>query len=381
MCNAYNHSTYCTCGFGGEGHLGNAWGRNVTEISSVREALARTPVLFSYGRSMKDLSAELGHSVVFPVYCRYCGEPIWLFADPSGGFAIFDALGNEWPKHQCVGVDQATSDYAVRDTLFSRSSKLPVPASAKLQINVPICTEVVVTEACRMVGGAWEITVFDGRSVYRALSAREYLVGNAFYASIVVRDGHSVLVDDVTADLDAQSVPASAVSPFAGSIFDILGLSAAFELQFDYVAVCQSDPDASALLVGALDSLSAGKVVTATISLLRLVLSERNSLPTAVKARHIKLLLNLVEQLQLHALVPEISHRLSTGTRRKLDRSTTEQFDQMVRLGGLKRTLESPSHWLDVASCRWRSEAAFAAQFAGIDFKSLEDLVRGVHPP
>jgi hypothetical protein len=35
--------------------------------------------------TMSNLAQQLGHSLVFPVDCKYCGAPVYLFASPDGG--------------------------------------------------------------------------------------------------------------------------------------------------------------------------------------------------------------------------------------------------------------------------------------------------------
>src|SRR2546423_943586 len=128
MCNAWNHSPRCTCGWGGEGHSGRGYaGRPRIRYVRVR----RVGFGFSgdgFGSSsMAELAAELGHSLVFPVLCKYCGAPVYLFAAPDGGFAIFDDLGPPCPKHCCR---QFVESSAVSCSfLESRTTRytLPVP--------------------------------------------------------------------------------------------------------------------------------------------------------------------------------------------------------------------------------------------------------------
>ena len=73
----------------------------------------------SYHLSMKDLAQKLGYSIVFPVYCRYCGDLIYLFASPEGGFAIFGKLGRPWPKHLCGSIQSMTREYSSPHTPIS----------------------------------------------------------------------------------------------------------------------------------------------------------------------------------------------------------------------------------------------------------------------
>lgn len=103
MCNAKNHEPGCTCGWGGIGHSG---GTNFSNHSTVRSVSVSSQGFGSWGRafgllSMRDMAAELGHSLLFPVLCWYCNEEIYLFASPNGAFTIFDRPGLPWPKHWC----------------------------------------------------------------------------------------------------------------------------------------------------------------------------------------------------------------------------------------------------------------------------------------
>lgn len=148
MCNAANHSYDCTCGFGGDGHLGGNWSGvgyggysgSVPAWRAGRSSLAWLPssgstssgvrVYLSYRRSMCDLARELGYSIIFPTDCRYCGQPIFLFSSPEGGFTIFDELGIPWPKHECWGVRRGARDYRGNYD-YTGLYRLPITQSAE----------------------------------------------------------------------------------------------------------------------------------------------------------------------------------------------------------------------------------------------------------
>ena len=102
MCNAWNHSPSCNCGWGGNGYAGNgnSSSPNVGNFTETRIGYQSSGTSFG-NTNMRDLAARLGHSLIFPVTCRYCGADIYLFASPNGGFAVFDHLGIPWPKHWC----------------------------------------------------------------------------------------------------------------------------------------------------------------------------------------------------------------------------------------------------------------------------------------
>lgn len=89
MCNAWNHPLGCTCGWGGEGHLGKGSGIS----SGLRNSF------------LPSLSINLG---LYPSYvnpnaiCPVCGEIVFFYQSPHGGRVFFDELGPPWPKHPCT---------------------------------------------------------------------------------------------------------------------------------------------------------------------------------------------------------------------------------------------------------------------------------------
>lgn len=77
---------------------------------------------------MLDLAWECGHSIIFPRYCWYCGQLIYLYANPNGGFAIFDELGPPWPKHCCSGVHQNNQKYSERIQSYKDKYDFLIPS-------------------------------------------------------------------------------------------------------------------------------------------------------------------------------------------------------------------------------------------------------------
>jgi hypothetical protein len=78
MCNAWNHESGCTCGFGGANY------------SSGFDAF-HTECLPSYDRYVDPFAK-----------CPVCREPVFFFQDGNGGRVFFDELGPPWPKHPCT---------------------------------------------------------------------------------------------------------------------------------------------------------------------------------------------------------------------------------------------------------------------------------------
>lgn len=82
MCNAWNHPMDCTCGWGGEGHLGR------------RTAGYSAPAA---SWSIRNSSGRLA----YPSACWWCGAQVFFYRNESGGCALFDHPGWPWPLHSC----------------------------------------------------------------------------------------------------------------------------------------------------------------------------------------------------------------------------------------------------------------------------------------
>lgn len=98
MCNAWNHPADCTCGWGGEGHLGRGgggWGGGGGYVQPV------TPP-----RVYRWEAAEEGFTR--PTTCPRCGDSVF-FVRHNGGSVWFDDLGPPWPKHGCFDDDHSVT--------------------------------------------------------------------------------------------------------------------------------------------------------------------------------------------------------------------------------------------------------------------------------
>ncbi len=78
---------------------------------------------------MRDRAAKNGESLLFPTTCWYCGQEIYLFASPFGGFAIFDSVGIPWPKHSCAGVSVTDRQYSADRIDIDVDGILPISFS------------------------------------------------------------------------------------------------------------------------------------------------------------------------------------------------------------------------------------------------------------
>lgn len=91
MCNAWNHSIFCGCGFGGD--TGGGGGYSVPTWS-----------LFTSHQPVTHLTT-----------CWECGAEVYFYRDEYGGCALFDELGSPWPIHSCWEPHRRSSRAAALD--------------------------------------------------------------------------------------------------------------------------------------------------------------------------------------------------------------------------------------------------------------------------
>jgi hypothetical protein len=194
MCNARNHWLGCSCGFGGEGHLGRAINNGPRYVFTKAQKYGFEP----WGRaftssSMSELAAELGHSIVFPAHCRYCDVQIYLFASPNGGRAVFNDLGPPWPKHWCEGyeLNKVINCILASQTLAGFTFPIPRDTLRKTDPFPTSLSGIVVRSKSRQLQRTeelvWEIDIFDGRILYH-ISVSEYFPIGAFITGTVVNN-------------------------------------------------------------------------------------------------------------------------------------------------------------------------------------------------
>ena len=103
MCNAWNHSINCHCGWGGEGHLGRSHGL----FGAVGSTLS------SYTQWAKEKYSIDCNGYTSPnARCPVCQDSVYFYQSPEGGRVFFDELGPPWPKHPCT--DQREQSNSVR---------------------------------------------------------------------------------------------------------------------------------------------------------------------------------------------------------------------------------------------------------------------------
>lgn len=80
-CNAYNHSRFCNCGWGGTNHL----------------PTRRSPPTLRFSGYGSYNSFTIPNA-----RCPECGDNVFFYRSPNGGSVFFDDLGPPWPKHPCT---------------------------------------------------------------------------------------------------------------------------------------------------------------------------------------------------------------------------------------------------------------------------------------
>ena len=93
MCNAWNHPSWCRCGFGGEGSRGG--GGNYSHSS-----------LFDYANARRWRTDDF----CVRRSCPKCGKnPVW-FIHYNGGSVWVEILGPPWTKHPCFNYSNEAMD-------------------------------------------------------------------------------------------------------------------------------------------------------------------------------------------------------------------------------------------------------------------------------
>jgi len=121
MCNAFNHSEDCRCGWGGEGHSGKIVRLFVGGI----EPYHLLPKIIT-GKNGTYCWSTNEEKFSYPTKCPLCSESVY-FVRHNGGSVWFDSLGNPWDKHACF--DKAP------DSKESQQEFLPTDINYQFSIN------------------------------------------------------------------------------------------------------------------------------------------------------------------------------------------------------------------------------------------------------
>ncbi|MEY3288438.1 MAG: hypothetical protein RLZZ419_680 [Pseudomonadota bacterium] len=116
MCNSHNHSPSCTCGFGGDGHLGRRpFNGSIYTYSqpNYSRGLSRNSCNLSFHNRVESNYNSFVSAFVNPnANCPVCGEAVFFCQTENGGRIFFEELGPPWTKHPCT------------DNLRNRSEKI-----------------------------------------------------------------------------------------------------------------------------------------------------------------------------------------------------------------------------------------------------------------
>jgi hypothetical protein len=95
MCNAWNHSSDCNCGFPG----GSSGGGSSRGGSRAGTALDNIPIRDRV--LAKKIAEEIKGAETYPTSCWWCGEEVIYHTNGFGDSVLFDSLGSPWRKHPC----------------------------------------------------------------------------------------------------------------------------------------------------------------------------------------------------------------------------------------------------------------------------------------
>jgi hypothetical protein len=118
MCNAWNHPPGCTCGWGGEGHLGGGGGWSGDYTTPTIESFSyREGALTTY-RFESDFCC--------PTNCPKCGAEVFFIRHNGGSVWVDPPLGWPWPKHGCFDDSSSTTGYRFIADLRDRYEEVDV---------------------------------------------------------------------------------------------------------------------------------------------------------------------------------------------------------------------------------------------------------------
>lgn len=339
------------------------WTRQDAELAV--KVVRRESSFYSYSGSMRSLAAELGYSLLFPVTCRYCGVDVYLFADPNGGFAIFDEVGIPWPKHQCIGVRPEVRSYAVRGAAHSSGYRLPVPAG--LPAEAPTAGQelvgVVVQTAVAQDSNAY---VYDGRKLWRLIIRPAQPLGTLLRGRIQIeRCLPALLRFEILSPSVAESKLVVPPPPLQ-QVGEDAALTTAepqrepiSDLQLDAGILRSKAPTLAQYVDCAVDARLNGQAFTTFCILSHLACVKSDVLPALVKARYVALALEAISGYRLEPLVAALASRLTRATISALDVAQQSELKRLSDVGRLRTKLESRERILGaVAKCQ-RIEESF----------------------
>lgn len=123
MCNAWNHSPGCNCGWGGVNY--GTGGRNGWFYEEFSNSIA----INSYKPSQ---SLEVNNAQTRLTKCWWCGEEVFYHTNGYGDSVLFDSLGYPWVIHSCW------KDYCAAKREFGESEKESALRSFGKQAGIKI---------------------------------------------------------------------------------------------------------------------------------------------------------------------------------------------------------------------------------------------------
>ncbi len=101
MCNAWNHSSGCDCGWGRgnnrRGGLGFLRGRS----SLSRRSSFRLPAPSAASVAIGNQPTEIREAKTYETTCWWCGKTVFYHTNGHGDCVLFNTLGSPWAVHRC----------------------------------------------------------------------------------------------------------------------------------------------------------------------------------------------------------------------------------------------------------------------------------------
>lgn len=245
---------------------------------------------------MRQLAVELGRSLLFDASCWYCGRSIYLYANPNGGFAIFEDDRPPWPWHDCRGLFRGTSHFTA---ILDRSAPVRWPLPVGLAPISPREGERVRGTVTEVTSTA--VTIFSGRALYKVQTHYPVPEGARIAGIIREREG-SAFIDlleriDIPDDLDESPDRRPTGSTFGLAQPDLRLLEDAL-LEF-----AKEGSRRAQYVLGAIRCLSAARPLAALNLLLDCLLSDHRP-PALARARVAEFAFRLLEGLGSQGLAP-----------------------------------------------------------------------------
>ncbi|MGI2906824.1 hypothetical protein [Tolypothrix sp. VBCCA 56010] len=99
MCNAWNHSPGCDCGWGG-GYSGGGGGIRTGLGGSLSDSIKISAPKAIEGYQ-SPIIADTREAQTYPTTCWWCGAKVFYHTNGYGDSVLFDSLGCPWQVHSC----------------------------------------------------------------------------------------------------------------------------------------------------------------------------------------------------------------------------------------------------------------------------------------